>query len=228
MNLHEGHRQRLKDRFLKEGLSNFEDHNILEILLFYSVPRADTNEIAHKLLKKFGSLSGVFDASLEELCTVDGIGVHSATLIKLMPEISSAYGIDKTKNIRQLNTAQELGAYFMPKFIGKKDEESHIVLLDNKNKIIKSEMVAKGSVDAVQLSVRTIISQAINNNATSVVLAHNHPAGVALPSANDIKMTKRLFEALRLADIKLKDHIIVADDDFVSLRQSGYFAEYEY
>lgn len=228
MNLHEGHRQRLKDRFLKEGLSNFEDHNILEILLFYSVPRADTNEIAHKLLKKFGSLSAVFDASLEELCTVDGIGVHSATLIKLMPEISSAYGIDKTKNIRQLNTIQELGAYFIPKFIGKKDEESYIVLLDNKNKIIKSELVAKGSVDAVQLSIRTIISQAINNNATSVVLAHNHPAGVALPSANDIKMTKRLFEALRLADIKLKDHIIVADDDFVSLRQSGYFAEYEY
>ena len=228
MNLHEGHRQRLKDRFLKEGLSNFEDHNILEILLFYSVPRADTNEIAHKLLKKFGSLSAVFDASLEELCSVDGIGVHSATLIKLMPEISSAYGIDKTKNIRQLNTIQELGAYFIPKFIGKKDEESYIVLLDNKNKIIKSELVAKGSVDAVQLSIRTIISQAINNNATSVVLAHNHPAGVALPSANDIKMTKRLFEALRLADIKLKDHIIVADDDFVSLRQSGYFAEYEY
>lgn len=228
MNLHEGHRQRLKDRFLKEGLSNFEDHNILEILLFYSVPRADTNEIAHKLLNKFGSLSAVFDASLEELCTVDGIGVHSATLIKLMPEISSAYGIDKTKNIRQLNTIQELGAYFIPKFIGKKDEESYIVLLDNKNKIIKCELVAKGSVDAVQLSIRTIISQAINNNATSVVLAHNHPAGVALPSANDIKMTKRLFEALRLADIKLKDHIIVADDDFVSLRQSGYFAEYEY
>ena len=228
MNLHEGHRQRLKDRFLKEGLSNFEDHNILEILLFYSVPRSDTNEIAHKLLKKFGSLSAVFDASLEELCTVDGIGVHSATLIKLMPEISSAYGIDKTKNIRQLNTIQELGAYFIPKFIGKKDEESYIVLLDNKNKIIKCELVAKGSVDAVQLSIRTIISQAINNNATSVVLAHNHPAGVALPSANDIKMTKRLFEALRLADIKLKDHIIVADDDFVSLRQSGYFAEYEY
>ena len=228
MNLHEGHRQRLKDRFLKEGLSNFEDHNILEILLFYSVPRADTNEIAHKLLNKFGSLSAVFDASMEELCSVDGIGVHSATLIKLMPEISSAYGIDKTKNIRQLNTIQELGTYFIPKFIGKKDEESYIVLLDNKNKIIKSELVAKGSVDAVQLSIRTIISQAINNNATSVVLAHNHPAGVALPSANDIKMTKRLFEALRLADIKLKDHIIVADDDFVSLRQSGYFAEYEY
>ena len=202
MNLHEGHRQRLKDRFLKEGLSNFEDHNILEILLFYSVPRADTNEIAHKLLKKFGSLSAVFDASLEELCSVDGIGVHSATLIKLMPEISSAYGIDKTKNIRHLNTIQELGAYFIPKFIGKKDEESYIVLLDNKNKIIKSELVAKGSVDAVQLSIRTIISQAINNNATSVVLAHNHPAGVALPSANDIKMTKRLFEALSKTDFK--------------------------
>lgn len=228
MNLHEGHRQRLKDRFLKEGLSNFEDHNILEILLFYSVPRADTNEIAHRLLKKFGSLSAVFDASVEELCTVDGIGVHSATLIKLIPEISSAYGVDKTRNIKIFNSVQELGAYFVPKFIGKKDEESYILLLDNKNKAIKCELIAKGNVDAVQLSVRSIISRAINYNATSVVIAHNHPAGVAIPSASDIKMTKRLFEALRLADIKLKDHIIVADDDFVSLRQSGYFAEYEY
>jgi len=103
-----------------------------------------------------------------------------------------------------------------------------MVLLDSKNKIIKSENIAKGSVNAVQLSVRYIISQAINNNATGVILAHNHPAGVALPSTNDIKMTKKLFEALRLADIKLKDHIIVAEDDFVSLRDSGCFAEYEY
>ncbi|MBE6878913.1 MAG: DNA repair protein RadC [Ruminococcaceae bacterium] len=228
MNLHEGHRQRLKERFLKDGLAGFEDHNILELLLFYSVPRADTNETGHKLLNKFGSLSKVFEASVEELCEVDGIGIHSATLIKLIPEIYNAYNVDKTKNITVLNTHDDLGKYFIPRFLGKKDEEVHMVLLDSKNKIIKSENIAKGSVNAVQLSVRYIISQAINNNATGVILAHNHPAGVALPSTNDIKMTKKLFEALRLADIKLKDHIIVAEDDFVSLRDSGCFAEYEY
>lgn len=228
MNLHEGHRQRLKERFIKDGLTGFEDHNILEILLFYAVPRADTNEIGHKLLKRFGGLSQVFDASIEELCEVEGIGVHSATLIKLIPEISNAYNVDKTKNIKILNTVSDLGKYFVPRFIGKRDEEVHMVLLDNKNKILKTEIISKGSIDTVQLSVRSIIMQAINNNATSVVIAHNHPAGVALPSSNDIKMTRKLFEALRFADIRLKDHIIVADDDYVSLRDSGCFADYEY
>lgn len=228
MNLHEGHRQRLKERFLADGLSGFEDHNILELLLFYSVPRADTNELGHRLLKKFGSLSAVFEASVEELCEVEGIGVHSATLIRLIPEVCNAYSVDKTKNIKVLNTVKDMSEYMIPRFIGKKNEEVHIVLLDSKNKIIKTEVIAKGTLNAVEISTRHIISQAINNNAISVVLAHNHPGGVALPSANDIKLSKKLFEALRFADVILKDHIIVADDDCVSLRASGYFAEYDY
>ena len=143
-------------------------------------------------------------------------------------EICNAYNVDKTKNIKILNTAEDMGRYFIPRFIGKKDEEVYMVLLDQKNKIVKSEVIGKGSIDAVQLSTRHIISQAINNNAVSVVIAHNHPAGVALPSSNDLRITKKLFEALRYADINLIDHIIVADDDFVSLRSSGCFAEYEY
>ena len=137
MNIHEGHRQRLKERFLKDGLSGFEDHNILELLLFYSVPRADTNEIGHRLLKKFGSLSQVFDASVEELCQVKGIGIHSATLIKLIPQLCGAYSTDKTKNITILNSTKDLGEYFIPRFMDKMDEEIHMVLLDNKNKIVK-------------------------------------------------------------------------------------------
>ena len=228
MNLHEGHRQRLKQRFLAGGLSGFEDHNILELLLFYSVPRADTNELGHKLIKKFGSLSAVFEASIEELCDVEGIGVHSAVLIKLIPELCNAYNVDKTKNVKVLNSIEDISKYFIPRFIGKQTEELHMVLLDSKNKIIKSEVIAKGSLHTVDIPTRHIISQAINNNAIGIVLAHNHPGGVAIPSGNDIMITKRLFEALRLADIALIDHIIVADDDSVSLRDSGYFAEYYY
>ncbi|MBQ6896054.1 MAG: DNA repair protein RadC [Oscillospiraceae bacterium] len=228
MNLHEGHRQRLKDRFIRNGLSGFEDHNILELLLFFSVPRNDTNEIGHRLLQRFGSISNVFDAPVEELCKVEGIGMHSAVLIKLIPELCSIYNIDKTENIEIVNTTNAAGRFFVPRFMGKNDEEVHVLLLDDKKKIIKSEMISKGTVNASAVSVRKIVSLAVNSNATGVILAHNHPGGVALPSSNDIVVTKRIYTALKLMEINLCDHIIVAGDDFVSMQDSGIFADFDY
>lgn len=227
MNLHEGHRQRLKERFLKNGLSDFEDHNILELLLFFSVPRSDTNEIGHRLLKKFGSLSNVFDAPVDELCKVDGIGEHSATLIKMIPELCNIYHTDKTENITVINTTNMAGRYFVPRFMGKTVEEVHIMLLDDKKKVIKCEMIAKGTVNASAVSIRKIASEALNSNATGVVIAHNHPGGLALPSGNDIAVTKKLFRALKLMDIQLCDHIVVADGDFVSMLDSGMFEGFD-
>lgn len=228
MNLHEGHRKRLKQRFINNGLSTFEDHNILELLLFYSVPRSDTNEIGHKLLKKFGSLSNVFDAPVEELVKVEGIGEHSAVLIKLIPEICNIYHTDKTENVTVINSTKLAGRYFVPRFMGKTSEEVHIMLLDDKKKFIKSEVISKGTVNASAVSVRKIVAAAINSNATGVVLAHNHPGGVALPSTSDILTTKRIYNALKLMDIQLCDHIVVADSDYVSMLDSGMFADFEY
>lgn len=228
MNLHEGHRQRLKERFIKNGLGSFEDHNILELLLFFSVPRNDTNEIGHRLLQRFGSISNVFDAPVEELCKVDGIGMHSATLIKLIPELCSIYNVDKTENIEIVSSTNAAGKFFVPRFMGKNDEEVHILLLDDKKKIIKSEMVSKGTVNASAVSIRKIVSLAVNSNATAVILAHNHPGGVALPSSNDIVVTRRIYNALKLMEINLCDHIIVAGDDFVSMQESGIFSDFDY
>jgi len=227
MNLHEGHRQRLKDRFLKSGLADFEDHNVLELLLFFSVPRSDTNEIGHRLLKKFGSLSNVFEAPIDELCKVEGIGIHSATLIKLIPELCNIYHEDKTENITVVNSTNIAGRYFVPRFMGKTVEEVHIMLLDDKKKVIKCEMISKGTVNASAVSVRKIAAEALNNNATGVVLAHNHPGGIALPSGNDIIVTKRIYKALKLMDIQLCDHIVVADGDFVSMLDSGMFESFD-
>ncbi|MBE6886979.1 MAG: DNA repair protein RadC [Ruminococcaceae bacterium] len=227
MNLHEGHRQRLKDRFLKSGLADFEDHNVLELLLFFSVPRSDTNEIGHRLLKKFGSLSNVFEAPIDELCKVEGIGIHSATLIKLIPELCNIYHVDKTENITVVNSTNIAGRYFVPRFMGKTVEEVHIMLLDDKKKVIKCEMISKGTVNASAVSVRKIAAEALNNNATGVVLAHNHPGGIALPSGNDIIVTKRIYKALKLMDIQLCDHIVVADGDFVSMLDSGMFESFD-
>ncbi|MBR5521640.1 MAG: DNA repair protein RadC [Oscillospiraceae bacterium] len=228
MGIHDGHRQRLKDRFLSQGLSGFEDHNILELLLFYSIPRSDTNEIAHRLLNEFKTLSGVFDASVESLCKVKGISLHSATLIKLMPQLFSAYNIDKTKDITIVTSTDRAGRYFVPRFSGKSFEEVHVMLLDDKNKVLKCSKLFEGIENLTRIEIKKIVSFAILNNATKVIIAHNHPMGVAIPSKADYNTTKKLFEALELMNIELCDHIVVADDDFVSMVDSGFFAQFKY
>ena len=228
MGLHDGHRQRLKTRFLQQGLGGFEDHNVLELLLFYSLPRADTNEIAHELLNRFGSISGVFDASAEELCKVKGVSMHTASLIKLIPELFSVYHSDKTSVTKVIQSTNEAGKYFIPKFYGKTNEEVYVMLLDDKKKMIKCDKISEGTINSANITVKKVISLAVSSNATGVILAHNHPAGVALPSHDDIITTEKVYRALELINVRLYDHIIVADDDFVSLVESGEFERFRY
>ncbi len=223
MSIHKGHRQRLKSRFLKQGLADFEDHNVLELLLFFAIPQGDTNETAHKLLKEFKTLSNVFDADISDIIKVSGVGEHTATLIKLIPELLSKYHNDKTKDIKLINSTKSAGEFFLPKFYGKKNEEVHAIALDDKRKIIKHEKLFEGTVNASQITIKKVMQFALSTNATGIVISHNHPTGVALPSGNDIKVTRKLKEALELMNIQLCDHIIVADEDFVSLADSGYF-----
>lgn len=228
MGVHDGHRKRLKARFLSDGLSGFEDHNILELLLFYSIPRSDTNVIAHELLNEFKSLSAVFDAPVEELCRIKGISTHTATLIKLIPEMLSVYHTDKTKDTKIVNSTNEAGRFFVPRFYGKKNEEVHIMLLDDKKKLIKCEKLFEGTVNSSPVTVKKIVASVVNSNATAVVIAHNHPGGIALPSRSDILTTEKIFKALKLINVELSDHIIVADDDFVSLADSGELERLKY
>lgn len=226
MGIHDGHRNRLKKRFLENGLAGFEDHNILELLLFYSLPRSDTNEIAHNLLNEFKNISGVFDAPVEQLCKIKGVSLHTATLIKLIPELFSVYHTDKTKDTKIISSTNLAGQFFVPRFYGKLNEEVHIALLDDKKKVIKSEKIFEGTVNSAPITVKKVISAAVNSNATGVIIAHNHPGGIALPSRSDIKVTEKLYKALKLINIQLCDHIIVADDDFVSLADSGEFERF--
>lgn len=228
MGVHDGHRKRLKRRFLSEGLDSFEDHNILELLLFYALPRSDTNEIAHRLLEQFKSLSGVFDAPLEELCKIKGISEHSATLIKLIPRLTSAYHTDKSKDVKIISSTNAAGKFFVPRFYGKANEEVHVMLLDDKKKVIKCEKVFEGTVNSTPITVKKVVAMAVNSNATGVILAHNHPGGIALPSKSDLRATEKIYRALELINIQLCDHIIVADDDFVSLADSGNFERFRY
>lgn len=218
--MHNGHRQRIKKRFLDEGLDGFNDHNILELLLFFGVPQKDTNEIAHNLINTFGSLSAVFDAPYSQLKKVSGVGDNVATLIKLVPSLARVYMTDKAK-YKLFITSSDLGEYILPRFIGMNEEYVFVMYLDIKNNLLGSEFVAKGSLTNVSMDFRKIIDGVLKYNAVNVVIAHNHPGGIALPSCDDINSTRSLADALRLVNAKLYDHIIVADNEFVSFRDSN-------
>ncbi len=220
---HDGHRIRLKHRFLKTGLDDFEPHNVLELLLFYSVPRKDTNPLAHRLISHFGNLAAVFDAKPEELMKVEGVTENTAVLLSMIPSLSRKYLEDKVDTVNAAGGFKEMGAYFLPKFIGRNIETIMLAGLDNKNKIISCGIVAEGEIDRAKVSKRKVIEEALKSNATRVVLAHNHPMGFAIPSTEDVHMTGEIYDLLKSVNIELIDHIIVAEDDFVSMAASGIF-----
>lgn len=223
MGMHDGHRGRMKQRFLKSGLTGFDDLAALELLLFYAIARQDTNPIAHRLLDRFGSLSGVLEAPLDELKKVEGVGESAALLLRLVPEIGKMHLIQKSRPGDILNTTTKCGEYLAPRFFGERDEVVWILCLDAKCKALDCRLLFRGGVNTAGVSVRKVVETAIGCNATSVVLAHNHTSGIALPSREDELTTQQLKTALDAVGIQLVDHIIVAGDDFVSLADSGFF-----
>lgn len=223
MSIHSGHRQRLKERFLKEGLDNFNELQVLELLLFYCIPRQDTNPIAHVLLDRFGSLAQVLEAPTSELMKVPGIGEATATFLPLMASLCRYYLVHRTASNVILNTIEQCGEYLLPFFCGRRNEVVYLLCLDAKCKVLSCKEVGEGSVNSASVPIRRIVEMALANNATSVILAHNHPSGMALPSSEDQLTTRRLALSLSTVDIELVDHLVIADDDFVSLRQSGWY-----
>ena len=212
-NLHEGHRQRLKNRFLESGLDSFQPHNILEMLLFYSIPRKDTNDIAHELIEKFGSLSGVFDADIEELVKVDYITENSATLIKMIPSISRAYLMDKASHIKQLDNVEKIKEFLLCLFHGKKNENVYLLCLDNSFDLISHFKLHEGSVNSTAVDVRKIMEFVIKTNASMIILAHNHPNGNIFPSMDDIETTGRLMSMLAPFKVQIVEHFVVNEFD---------------
>lgn len=212
-NLHEGHRQRLKNRFLESGLDSFQPHNILEMLLFYSIPRKDTNDIAHELIEKFGSLSGVFDANIEDLVKVDYITENSATLIKMIPAISRAYLMDKSSHIKQLNNVEIIKEYLLGLFHGEKNEVVYVLFLTNGFDLISHYKLHEGSVNSTAIDVRRIMEYVIKTNASMIILAHNHPNGSVFPSMEDIETTGRLMTMLSPFNVPVVEHFVVNEFD---------------
>lgn len=224
MSIHEGHRQRLKDRFCKEGLDNFDELYVLELLLFYCVPRKDTNPLAHALLKHFGGLTNVLDASAEELEKVDGVGTSISTFLTLITQVGRFYQTKQLEPGKILRTIDKCAEYLIPQFYGRDQETVFMLCLDAKCKMICCKKVGEGSVNSANIPVRRVVEMALNANATTVVLAHNHPSGLAIPSADDIQTTHKIAQALQSVEIILADHLVIAKDDYVSIVQSQYYS----
>lgn len=222
MSIHDGHRQRLRERFRKEGLDNFSDVQVLELLLFYAIPRQDTNPIAHSLLAHFGSLSQVMDATVEELEKIPGMGHNAATLLSLTTAVGRYYQVNRAMKVEILRTLNECGEYLLPFFYGRRNETVFLLCLDAKCKVLCCKEIGEGSVNSAAVPIRRIVETALGANATSVVLAHNHPSGIAVPSGEDIQTSRKVAAALSTVEIQLVDHIVVADDEFVSMVQSGH------
>ena len=221
MGIHDGHREKLRRRFLDGGLDTFADHEALELLLFYAIPRRDTNELAHRLMEHYGTLDAVLTAPLEELMQISGIGENAAALIRLVPRLAQKARLSAAAREIVLSDAERMGEYLLERFRGEKNEVIYQLCLDRKGKLIVCRRLNEGGVDSSELNIRRLVENALLSSASMVVLAHNHPSGIALPSPEDYVTTDRVEEALRVVGVQLVDHIIVADDDYVSMAASG-------
>lgn len=219
---HTGHRDRLRERFLTEGLEHFEPHNALELLLFYACPRIDTNELAHRLIARFGSLSGVLNAPAEELVKIKGLGRNAAVLLRLTPQLMRFYALD-SHDREPLDSAARMCEYAKACFWGASAEELRVFCLDDTLRIRENAMLTEGAFSSVPLSARRIVETAFRARSDLIILAHNHPNGNELPSEQDDIATRQLFRLLKQLGITLLDHIIVGGGKAFSMRDGGYF-----
>lgn len=198
-NEHSGHRDRLRERYLSEGLDGFPPHNVLELLLFYSVPRRDTNVLAHRLIEQFGSLVGVLNAAPEQLAQVEGIGMNAAVHLHLVADIARRYYAEAITPLPNDAQREDLMRYYGKKLVaacnGLPEETLYLVCLDNNLREISTDRISTGAPNAVQLPGRKIAEVALRHHAPSILLAHNHPRGLAIPSREDIAATLSLRDA---------------------------------
>lgn len=215
--LHSGHRERLKKRFLETGITGFNDHQIMELLLFYAYPRVDTNDKAHELINRFGSIPGILNAPYEELIR-DGLLTESAAaLIKLILNIIPIYCNTHSKG-REYDDSEKLKTLFEPYFIGLDHEELHMACLDSQLRLVDYRIISKGGMTSSKVDVRKLVEAAISARSVNIAIAHNHPNSSPEPSSEDIYFTRNLHMVLNAMEINLTDHIIAGENKSVSLR----------
>ncbi len=223
----EGHRRRLREKFIKSGISGFNDYEIIELLLTLGTPRKDCKQQAKKAIKKFKSLKGVFEAPMDKLQEIDGIGPHNSFGIKVFQEISERYLKERIigKKI-QLKSSKAVYDYLFQSMQKNKKEIFKVLFLDAKNRIINTEDLFEGTLNSSIVYPREIMKKAINYNAVSLIFVHNHPSGNPEPSQSDKDITKNLVNAGKVMQIKILDHIIIGDNKYFSFADEGLIEEY--
>lgn len=229
--IHTGHRDRVKQEFLARGTEGWPDHRVLELLLFYTLPRGDVNPLAHRLIERFGSLAGVLDASVEELMKVPGVGEHTAILLHLMTEIGARYIKVRSDMNGIIHSASDAEPILRPYFYGARNEMVYILCVDGKRKLLGVRKVAEGSIQSAEIGMRRVAEEALGLRAAGLYLAHNHVSNLALPSDPDWMSMDILRATMSGIGIEVYDHLIFVDDDVVSLEESercGTRRSYQY
>lgn len=218
--IHDGHRQRLLKKYTKGGIDSLEEHEILEVLLFFAFSRCNTNEISHILLNKFGSIENIFRASITDLTKINGIGSSSALLLKFLGDFSELYGRSDQK-LYNLKAFENIIQFCNDHFIDKENENCHFIFLDKRKNLITHQSLTNCKFSLVNIDMKKVINNAIDVNSDSIIIVHNHPNGSSVASSNDVKYTRSIAEMLAPLELSLVDHIIIGTDGFFSMRRSN-------
>jgi DNA repair protein RadC len=221
MGMHEGHRERVKNRYLSEGLDAFEDHQVLEMLLFYCIPRRDTNELAHRMIAEFGSLAGLFEADPKEISKRCKVSENTAILVSLIPPLARRYFTARWGDKPALNSSSKAGKYCVSLLAGRTYEVFYALCMNAQNRLIYAALVQEGTLSEAPVYPRLVVEAALRHKAYCVLLAHNHPGGSLQPSRADIDLTGKVAKALEPISVAVIDHIIVAGDRYFSFKENG-------
>ncbi len=220
-NPHEGHRKRLRLRFETEGLESFAPHEALELLLFYAIPRGDTNVLAHRLIERFGSLDRVLDADASELTSVDGVGSNTAALLRLIPAFSQYYVRERFDKTVSIKNSEQMGSFICSRIGFINREVLAAVAFDSRRNEIAFEIIDRGFSTEAPVKLRSLVEFAVRHNAAMIVIAHNHVLGAPTPSQADRDTTRRICTAMCEVGIPVCDHIIVSGENYFSFAANG-------
>ncbi len=218
----EGHRQRLRERFLESGLNGFHDYEVIELLLTLGTPRKDCKDAAKAALKKFKTLQGVLEASTDDLCELNGIGPKNSLGLKLIKAVSDRFLEKKLIDKNPVNNSKELFEYLYHSIRDKAREYFKIIFLDSKNRVLSTETHSKGTLTASSVYPREVVYSALRHKAAALIFAHNHPSGDPQPSAEDIGITRQLVFAGLVMGITVHEHIIIGDNCYFSFADHGH------
>lgn len=212
-----GHRKRLRERFLQSGFEGFLDYEIVELLLTFGTPMKDCKQMGKDAIERFRTLAGVINASSDELMQIDGVGEANSIFIKIMKELNKRLSKENIIKNTLLDSPEMTFNFLKEKIGSEKKEHFVIIFMDTKNKLIIDD-VSVGTLNASLVHPREVFKKAVLNNASHVLIAHNHPSGDPTPSGEDIETTKRLVDAGKILGISVIDHLVVAETDFVSFK----------